>query len=223
MNFVGLVSGGKDSLYSCYYMVSQGWCLKGFVYADPVQPYSYLFHSVNLNVVEHQAQAAGVPCVKVEVSGIKEDEAPGFAKGLSDALRLLGADSVVTGAIRSEYQRVRFDSICEAAQAKSFSPLWHKREETLLRAYLDDGFEFMLSGVYAMGLGPEWVGRAIGREDVSALLELSKKYGFSAVGEGGEYESLVVYCPLFKHRLNIRGTIRRGPVSTEYLIDKVNP
>ena len=38
---------------------------------------------------------------------------------------------------------------------------------------------------------------------VNELIEYSKKYGINAAGEGGEYESLVLDCPIFSRELKI--------------------
>jgi diphthamide synthase (EF-2-diphthine--ammonia ligase) len=35
------------------------------------------------------------------------------------------------------------------------------------------------------------------------LVELNRKYGVSLVGEGGEYESMVLDAPLFKKRIKV--------------------
>ena len=40
--------------------------------------------------------------------------------------------------------------------------------------------------------------------DKNLLKRLNKKYGISPSGEGGEYESLVLNCPMFKKRISIK-------------------
>jgi diphthamide synthase (EF-2-diphthine--ammonia ligase) len=40
-------------------------------------------------------------------------------------------------------------------------------------------------------------------ETVTALMRLSKRFGVSLVGEGGEYETLVLDAPFFKKRIKI--------------------
>ncbi|MEM3670679.1 MAG: diphthine--ammonia ligase [Thermoprotei archaeon] len=221
MDFAALVSGGKDSLYAAYLMCEQGWSLKGFVSVVPEKPYSYMFHSINLDVVGYQAQAAKVPNRRISVSGEKEREVDEFSEQLSHVMRDWGLDSFVTGAVRSEYQRTRFDSVCERVGAKSFSPLWHKDETRLLREYFERGFRFMLSGTYTLGLDSKWVGRTLEMDDLEKLVDLSKRYGFSPIGEGGEYESLVTRCPLFYTELEVKGQVRQKGYVSEYLVESV--
>jgi len=68
---------------------------------------------------------------------------------------------------------------------------------------LTEDFKFIFSSVAAMGLNKEWLGREIERKDIALLSELSKKYKLNVAGEGGEFESFVIDCPLFKEKIKI--------------------
>ena len=61
----------------------------------------------------------------------------------------------------------------------------------------------MITGVYAYGFSEEWLGRKIDDTTIKALIELNRHYGISLVGEGGEYETLVLDAPFFKRRIKI--------------------
>ena len=61
----------------------------------------------------------------------------------------------------------------------------------------------MITGVYAYGLNRIWLGRQIDREALDGLVELNRKYQVSVIGEGGEYETLVLDAPCFKKRISI--------------------
>ncbi|PSO06566.1 hypothetical protein B9Q04_15380 [Candidatus Marsarchaeota G2 archaeon BE_D] len=223
MKFAALISGGKDSFFAAYYMTIQGWEPVLLVRILPRTPDSYMFHTVNLHVVEKQAECANLPLASLSVSGVREVEVEEFSSQLSRLREEHGFEALVTGGVWSEYQRVRFDSACEAADLKCFSPLWHKKPETLFKTYLDHGFKFMFSGVYALGFSDTWVGRLIQAEDLQKLVELNQRYGVSIIGEGGEYESLVLDCPLFQYkRLSVSGRKKRtGPYSYEFVVEDV--
>jgi uncharacterized protein (TIGR00290 family) len=60
-----------------------------------------------------------------------------------------------------------------------------------------------VTGVYAYGFSEEWLGRKIDDATIKALIELNRRYGISLVGEGGEYETLVLDAPFFKKRIKI--------------------
>jgi uncharacterized protein (TIGR00290 family) len=69
---------------------------------------------------------------------------------------------------------------------------------------LESGYKILIVGVSAMGLGKEWLGVTLDKESLTKLASLSKKHGFNLTFEGGEAETLVIDCPLFRKRLDIR-------------------
>jgi uncharacterized protein (TIGR00290 family) len=52
-------------------------------------------------------------------------------------------------------------------------------------------------------LDQNWLGKEITSESLAKLVELNEQYQISLVGEGGEYESLVLDAPIFKKRIEI--------------------
>ena len=65
------------------------------------------------------------------------------------------------------------------------------------------GFKVVIVGVSCDGLGKEWLGKKMTKKAVKELKALAKKYRFHSAGEGGEFETLVVDCPLFKKKIKI--------------------
>ena len=110
---------------------------------------------------------------------------------------------IVTGALRSNYQRERVEDICEALGLKSFSPLWNMEQDVEMRHIINLGFEVVLSSIAAEGLDKSWLGRKLTINDVDKLIVLNKKVGLNIAGEGGEFESLVVFGPMFNKRIKI--------------------
>jgi diphthine-ammonia ligase len=216
-----LTSGGKDSIFSAYFMRTQGWDIKALIKVKPKFTDSYLFHTVNLDAVDFQGEVMGIDVATIDVEGRKEAEVEELKLGLRRASREHGFDFLVTGAIASEYQRVRFDRICDELGLRNLSPLWHKNPEKLLKTYLEEGFKFVFSGVYAMGLDSDWLGRIITFKDLEELVRLNKKYGVSIVGEGGEYESLVLDCPLFDKALCVAGIKKASSLRAEFLLKDI--
>ena len=49
-----------------------------------------------------------------------------------------------------------------------------------------------------------WLGRVIDNAAIEELLLLSKKFRFNAALEGGEGETFVLDCPLFKSRIEVQ-------------------
>ena len=156
-----------------------------------------MFHTPNIRLVDMFAEAVGIPLVKSETSGVKERE----VEDLKGLIAELDIEGVVSGAITSNYQRSRIDRVCRQLGLKSIMPLWNENELDTLQRILDLGFIVIITGVYAYGFDRQWLGRRITRDTIEDLQELNRKYGISLVGEGGEYETLVVDAPFFKKRI----------------------
>ncbi|RLG97450.1 TIGR00289 family protein, partial [Candidatus Bathyarchaeota archaeon] len=73
----------------------------------------------------------------------------------------------------------------------------------ILNSLIDLKFKVIITGVYAYGFDESWLGREINANTVQELIELNRRLGVSIVGEGGEYETLVLDTPFFKKRIKI--------------------
>jgi len=62
----------------------------------------------------------------------------------------------------------------------------------------------MISAVAAYGLMEEWLGRYVDGQAFNMLCDLHGTCYVCTGGEGGEFETLVVYCPLFKERIVVK-------------------
>jgi len=197
MKVAALFSGGKDSTFSIYIAKQYGWDVTHLVTLLPEKKDSWMFHSINIHLVDKLAEAMNVPLIKRITKGEKEGELEDLKKVLSE----LDVDGVISGAIASEYQRTRIEKICYELGIKSFTPIWHKNQELILREEVDAGFKIMIVGVFAHGFTESWLGKPIDESCIDELVKLQKKYGINIAGEGGEFETLVLDCPLFKKKL----------------------
>ncbi len=198
MRVAVLFSGGKDSTYSLQWAVDQGHevvCLLTVI-SERTDSYMYQVHGIGL--ASFIAEALGYPQIVVETTGEKEEE----LLPLREALGELEIDGVVSGAIRSTYQKNRIDLICEQLGLESFSPLWHTGMGRI-DGMVEDGYEIMIVAVASMGLGPEWLGRTLDIPDLEELQELEREYGMNPDGEGGEFETSVLYGPGYSKRVTI--------------------
>ena len=122
MNVAVLISGGKDSALALYRVLKRGYNVRFLVTMIPQREDSWMFHYPNVRLTGLFAEACGIPLMKGETSGLKEKE-------LEDLKRLLlnlDIDGVVSGAIRSVYQKSRLDSLCAEIGLESIAPLWHE-------------------------------------------------------------------------------------------------
>ena len=199
MRLAALVTGGKDSILALYRAQKMGHTIEVLATMIPKRSDSYMFHFPNIHLTDHISRAVDIPLVKAETSGIKETELIDLKKLLAS----LDVDGVVSGAILSSYQKERIGRICEELGLESVTPLWHQDPYNLMKELIDLKFKVIIVGVYAYGLDQTWLGREINAETLEKLVELNKKYQISLVGEGGEYESLVLDAPFFKKRIEI--------------------
>jgi diphthine-ammonia ligase len=214
LQIAALVTGGKDSALALYRALKQGFKVRYLVTMIPQRPDSWMFHYPNIHLSDFFAEAVGIPLVKGETSGVKETE-------LEDLKRLLAnlqVDGVVTGAIMSQYQKKRIDKICQELNLKSIAPLWHENPQKLLAEMVDLNFEVLIIGVYAYGFDVTWLGRKINWESISELIKLCKKYQISVIGEGGEYETLVLDAPFFRKRIQLIQTEKIWENHSGYLL-----
>jgi predicted ATP pyrophosphatase (TIGR00289 family) len=165
----------------------------------PLREDSWMFHYPNIRLVDLFAEAVEIPIVKAETAGIKESE----VEDLKRLVEGLDVEGLVSGAIASNYQKTRVEKICEQLGLKCLTPLWHKNPMEILEEIVKSKFDVLITGVYAYGFDVEWLGRKIDGETIKALVELNRQYGISVVGEGGEYETLVVDAPFFKKTIKI--------------------
>jgi diphthine-ammonia ligase len=194
-----LATGGKDSALALYRVLGEGYEVKCLVSMIPLREDSWMFHYPNIRLVDLFAEAVGIQLVKAETSGVKEEE----VEDLRLLIEKLDVEGIVSGAIASGYQKVRIEGICRQLGLKCITPLWNENPLNILREILDLKFDVIITGVYAYGFSKEWLGRRIDEEAVADLTELNRHYGVSLVGEGGEYETLVLDAPFFKKRIRI--------------------
>ncbi len=201
-----LCSGGKDSWYAAYVMKRLNYSLTCAMVMESDNDDSYMFHTPAISLVGLQAEAAGIPLIRQSTRGVKEEELKDLKELLRKAKEDFRIEGVVTGALYSQYQRERIEKLCDELDLKCYAPLWHLEQESELRELLREKFIITMSSIAGEGLSPEWLGKEIGNEEVEKLVELNRRIGFHVAGEGGEYESLVLDCPLFKKRLVLKDT-----------------
>jgi len=199
MQLIALFSGGKDSLFAIKKAIEQGHEIKYLATVQSKNPDSYMYHTPNIGLTLMQSRCLNIQLVSKQSLGEKEKE----VRDLEILLNNLDADGVVCGAIASRYQKERVEKVCENLRLKVLTPLWGLDQESLIREIVKSGFEVIITAVAAEGFDESWLGRKIDEKCIEDLINLNKKHGISVLGEGGEYESLVLDCPLFSRKIEI--------------------
>ena len=102
-------------------------------------------------------------------------------------LPFLGLEVQLTFMMESMTKRTNIEKICHEIKIKSFTPIWHKNQEMLLKEQINAGFKFIIVGLFAYGFDKTWLGKIIDNERISDFLQLGKKYKINIAGEGGEF------------------------------------
>jgi len=199
-----LFSGGKDSTYSAYLAKKKGHKLICLISVFSENKESYMFHTPSINKTIKQAEIMDLPIVTQKTKGKKEEELKDLEKAIKKAKDKYKIDVVVTGTIGSIYQASRIQKICDKLNLKCFNPLWHKDEISYLKELLKDNFRVIITGVFAYPLDKNWLGREINKKFIKDVKVLEKKYKIHSAGEGGEFETFVLDCPLFKKPLKVK-------------------
>lgn len=223
MQVVGLISGGKDSCYNLMCAVREGHKIVALANLHPPKCSeseeldSYMYQSVGADGVELYGEAMQLPLYRREITGEPKNQKSDYEKTegdeVEDLFELLAevkkhhpeVRGVSAGAILSSYQKVRVEDVCRRLDLVPLCFLWEKEQNALLAEMIENGVDAILIKVAAIGLGEKHLGKTLG-EIASIMKTLQEKYGVHPCGEGGEFESFVRDCPLFKKRIVIDET-----------------
>jgi asparagine synthase (glutamine-hydrolysing) len=198
-----LISGGKDSWLAATILAEKNYEVTCLVTLASQNPDSFMFHTPAIQLVETQSRASGIPLVIQPTAGTAEDELADLKTALQTAQTRYGIQGVVNGALFSDYQRRRIEKACDELGLKTYSPLWHTPQDQEIAELVSRGFEVVFSGIACAGLDKEWLGQRLTPERIVELTKLHNRFGINVAGEGGEYESLVLDCGLFKQKIEL--------------------
>ncbi|KAJ0237093.1 Diphthamide synthase [Hirschfeldia incana] len=214
MKVVALVSGGKDSCYVMMKCIQYGHEIVALANLLPVDDSvdeldSYMYQTVGHQIIVSYAECMNVPLFRRRIRGSSrhqklsyqktpDDEVEDLFVLLSEVKRQIPSITAVSsGAIASDYQRLRVESICSRLGLVSLAFLWKQDQTLLLQEMIANGIKAILVKVAAIGLDPS---KHLGK-DLAFMepyfLKLKELYGSNVCGEGGEYETLTLDCPLF--------------------------
>ncbi|GAB7343962.1 hypothetical protein MBLNU457_1902t3 [Dothideomycetes sp. NU457] len=240
LKVVALISGGKDSLFSILHCQANGHDVVALANLHPeddavADTESYMYQTVGHAVIPLYETALGLPLYRQPIIGSVIDQnktygpqAPEYSKSSPDEVESMftllqrvkqsqpEVNAVCTGAILSDYQRTRVESIALRLGLTPLSYLW---QFPFLPPYLETS---LLDDMTAVGQDSRIIKVASGGLDESSLwrnvadaqtkqhlLRAMSRFGEgsigSALGEGGEFETLALDgpAPLWKVRIHI--------------------
>lgn len=213
-----LFTGGKDSTYALHLAYLQGFDVVVLSTIYPLYEYSMLYHRPVFNLLRLQAQSMNLPLESVAVYSPRH-ELSSLYNLLKRVRENYGVKAVFSGAVLSDFQRIRYSMICEKLSLKSYTPLWRIDQSKYMLELVEHGIEFILISINTHGLPMKFLGKIITKKDVYEIIKRSIKYGFNPAFEGGEAETLVVNAPLFKKEIRVFGDkIIKSPYEGYYVI-----
>ncbi|MHA2239939.1 MAG: Dph6-related ATP pyrophosphatase, partial [Candidatus Hodarchaeales archaeon] len=199
MKVTCLVSGGKDSIYSLWCALHQ-FEVTSIITIQTKQSNSQLYHVPNSSQVSIIAKMLNLPLINVNL--VEKDWKDETFK-LTRAIIESKSEAIITGGIRSEFQRFRFNRAAQKANVKCFNPLWRLSPRKLINELILNKFEILIISVSSMGFGRSLLGKKITPEIISELQSNEFISELALLGEGGEYESFVVDAPFYPKKIKI--------------------
>ncbi|KAI4477310.1 hypothetical protein M0804_012900 [Polistes exclamans] len=216
MKVVALLSGGKDSCFNMMQCIAAGHDVVAIANLYPVgkdELDSFMFQTVGHQGVDYIAKAMGLPIYREPTFGrskmqeklyypTEDDEVEDLFRLLSKVKKQENIEGVSSGAVLSDYQRLRVENVCSRLGLVSLSYLWRRDQEDLLKEMIENSINAVIIKVAALGLEPRHLGKSI-LELQSHFAKIKEKYGVNVCGEGGEYETFTLDCPLFSKSIII--------------------
>ena len=204
MKLAALFSGGKDSAFSIFLAKKQGHEIKCLLSIFPESDESHLLHHPNLQWTHLQSQSMQIPQLTIKSEFDETDnEINSLEKILIQAMEKYQIEGLVHGGIQSQFQKEKFENLCNKLNLKSITPLWNRNPLEYMNELISSNFVFIITSVSSGGLDDSWLGKIITKNDIVDLYTLSQKFGFNLNFEGGEAETFVVDCSLFSHPIKI--------------------
>eukprot|EP00929_Paragymnodinium_shiwhaense_P064744 TRINITY_DN32478_c0_g1_i1.p1 TRINITY_DN32478_c0_g1~~TRINITY_DN32478_c0_g1_i1.p1 ORF type:complete len:716 (-),score=138.93 TRINITY_DN32478_c0_g1_i1:409-2556(-) len=224
MKVLGLISGGKDSIWNLHYCAHFGHelvCVANLAPPEGVgEMDSYMYQTVGSEMIHAIAAALDVPLIRRTIHGKPKsietqtyrpedgDEVEDLLLLLQDALKAHpSVEAVSCGAILSNYQRLRVENVCQRLGLKVMAFMWMQEQPILLKQMISGHLDARIIKVASMGLETKHVGKSILDPAFETyIFKLGSQFGVHVCGEGGEYESLVVDSPLYKYAITIEAS-----------------
>ena len=189
-------SGGKDSCYAAMQAIEQGYQLKALVNMMNENGIISRSHGLPFSVLQQQATAMNVPIIATPTSW--NDYEMNFTATLSSIKEEFQVETMVFGDIDLQAHRDWEEMVCNKTGMKAVLPLWQKNRKQLVYEMMDSSIESMIVSCNT-AMGENFLGKIITEELIPQLEEIN----IDVCGENGEFHTVVINCPLFKHKISL--------------------
>jgi len=189
-------SGGKDSCYAMMQAKAAGY--QPVVLLNMMNENGQISRSHGLPHAVLMEQASMLEMVVVTVPATWESYEERFIAVLQQLVEIYEVKAAVFGDIDLQPHRDWEEKVCAAAGIEAVLPLWQQPRHKLVMEMLQSGIKTMIVSCNTH-LGPDFLGRIL---DEDLVKDLEAK-GVDVCGENGEFHTLVLDCPLFKHPVSV--------------------
>ena len=237
LKIVALISGGKDSFFSLLHCLANGHDVVALANLHPAEALStedtdsFMYQTIGHAVIPMYEKALGLPLYRQEINGSAVNQSKSYGPTPNDAEKSDETESLVpllrkvmeahpevnavsTGAILSDYQRTRVESVALRLGLVPLSYLWQYphlppgTSTSLLEDMAAVGQDARIIKVASGGMDDSFLWQNVAHHrTIIRLVKAAQRFGTdgdgAALGEGGEYETLAIAgpAPLWKARI----------------------
>jgi uncharacterized protein (TIGR00290 family) len=191
-------SGGKDAALSLHELRKSGQYEVTALLTTITQDYDRVcMHGVRSVLLEQQAESIGVPAEMMFISkNASNEEYESGMRQILEKYKAEGVCGVVFGDIFLEDLRKYREEKLSQIGMKGLFPIWKRDTAELACAFIDLGFEAVVTCADSNLLDSTLVGRPFDDQFLSML-----PYAVDPCGENGEFHSFVFDGPVFEQQI----------------------
>ena len=189
-----LWTGGKDCALAYLKAQQAGYNITRLITFTPKNP-DFKAHPIHL--IEKQVASIGIIHQFIIVEAPLKESYENAIQSLKDND---GIHILVTGDIDEVDGHSNWIEECsKKSRMRVFNPLWKKDRKFLLEELINNHFTFIFSLVKKEFFEKKWVGKQLNSTTISDL----QKLNIDICGENGEYHTMVLNAPFFKHPVKV--------------------
>lgn len=192
-------SGGKDSCFALMQAIQLGYTPKVLLNVLNEEGQISRSHGIPYAILQAQANEAEfhLHCIS---SSWQEYELH-FTNALQELKNSFHLTHAVFGDIDLQPHRDWEEKVCTNAGLTAVLPLWQQERKKIVLQMLEAGIETIIVSCNET-MGERFIGQPLS----PALIDELETMEIDACGENGEFHTLVLNCPLFKEKIQVKVT-----------------
>lgn len=194
-------SGGKDSAYCLHKVLSNNLFDVKYLLTTVNDEFKRVsMHGVREDLLDIQAEATGIPLLKVKVSEGTNQEYEKQMETILLKAKAEGVEQVIFGDIFLEDLRTYRENNLAKIGMKAVFPLWKIDTKFIITDFIQQGFKSITCCVNDGYLNESWVGKELNQQFIDELPN-----NVDPCGENGEYHTFCYEGPIFKNKIVFTG------------------